>query len=140
VRWYETQDAKLVIEDLDQDALLLLWIAKKFKLDLRILLFLYNEYGKNIWFFFHMMAGLTVKFPALERLLKMVKDVQKVISGGTVDSAVGKFAKQLLSRQKVELDLRDRTWFKLGVLGLYEEEEVLDDREDFVKEVKRETD
>jgi hypothetical protein len=135
VRWYETQDGKLVIEDLDQDAVLLLWVSEKFRIDLRILLFLFEKYGKDLWFFFYMFAGLKVRFPALEGFLKLIKDVQGVMSGRFVNSAAGRFAKEVLSKGRVELDLFDRKRFPLGRLGLYEER---DDREDFVEEVKGE--
>jgi hypothetical protein len=125
------------MEDLDQDAVLLLWISEKFHIDLRILLFLFEKYGKDLWFFFYMFAGIKVRFPALERFLKLIKDVQGVISGRFVNSAAGRFAEEVLSKGRVELDLFDRRRFPLGWLGLYEEGR--DDREDFIEEVKRET-
>jgi len=133
MKWYETEGGKLVVEELDQDALLLLWVAEKFRVDLRVLLFLFDKYGKDLWFFFYMFAGLTVKFPGLERFLRAVKDVQKAIVGEKVDSAAGRFAEKIFSEGRVELDLSDRSKFPLGWLGLYEEE-VRDDREDFVEE------
>jgi hypothetical protein len=136
VRWYETQDGRLVIEDLDQDAVLLLWVSERFRVDLRILLFLFEKYGKDLWFFFYMFAGLEVRFPDLGRFLKVVKDVQGVMSGRFVNSAAGKFAKEVLSKGRVELNLLDKRRFPLGWLGLYEEGR--DDREGFVEEVKRE--
>jgi hypothetical protein len=122
VRWYETEGDKLVIENIDQDAVLLLWIAERFKIDLRVLLFLFDKYGKDLWFFFYLFAGLTVKFPSLERFLRIVKDVQKVFCGIKVDSVVGRFAEEVVEKGKVEFDLTDKNRFPLGVLGLYEEE------------------
>jgi hypothetical protein len=121
VRWYETESLKLVIEDIDQDALLLLYIAEKLKADLRILLFLYDKYGKDLWFFFYMFAGVVVKFPSVERFLKVIRDIQAVVSGKDVGSAVGKFSKEVVERGRVELDLRDRRAFPLGVLGIYDQ-------------------
>jgi hypothetical protein len=123
MKWYETEEGKLVIEDIDQDAVLLLWIAERFKIDLRILLFLFDKYGKDLWFFFYLFAGLTVKFPRLEKFLRMVKDVQAVFSGGRVDSAVGRFAERVVSEGRLEFDLNDRKRFPLGRLGLYDEGE-----------------
>jgi hypothetical protein len=122
VRWYETESLKLVIEDIDQDALLLLYVAEKLKADLRILLFLYDKYEKDLWFFFYMFAGVVVKFPSVERFLKVIKDIQAVVSGKDVSSAVGKFSKEVVERGRVELDLRDRRVFPLGVLGVYDQD------------------
>jgi len=122
VRWYETESLKLVIEDIDQDALLLLYVAEKLKADLRILLFLYDKYGKDLWFFFYMFAGVVVKFPSVEKFLKVIRDIQAVVSGKDVCSAVGKFSKEVVGRGRVELDLRDRKVFPLGVLGVYDQE------------------
>jgi hypothetical protein len=123
MRWYETEEGKLVIEGVDQDVVLLLWVAERFKVDLRVLLFLFDKYGKDLWFFFYLFAGLTVKFPRLERFLKAVKDVQAVLSGVKVDSAVGRFAEEVVRRGRLEFDLNDRRRFPLGVLGLYDVEE-----------------
>jgi hypothetical protein len=123
MRWYETEEGKLVIEDIDQDAVLLLWVAERFKVDLRVLLFLFDKYGKDLWFFFYLFAGLEVKFPRVEKFLRMVKDVQVVLSGGRVDSAVGRFAERVVSEGRLEFDLSDRKRFPLGRLGLYDEEE-----------------
>jgi len=120
VKWYETESLKLVIEDIDQDAVLLLYLAEKLKADLRILLFLYDKYGKDIWFFFYMLAGVVVKFPSVERFLKIIRDIQIVVSGGEVSSSVGKFAKEIVEKGQVELDLRDKRMFPLGLLGVYE--------------------
>jgi hypothetical protein len=64
-------------------------------------------------------AGLTVKFPRVERFLKVVKDVQAIISGEKVDSAVGRFTERVLSGGRLEFDLDDRIRFPLGRLGLY---------------------
>lgn len=122
MRWYETESLKLVIEDIDQDALLLLYVAEKLKADLRILLFLYDKYEKDLWFFFYMFAGVVVKFPSVERFLKVIKDIQAVVSGKDVSSAVGKFSKEVVERGRVELDLRDRRVFPLGVLGVYDQD------------------
>jgi hypothetical protein len=141
VRWYETEGDKLVVEDIDQDAVLLLWVAERFKVDLRVLLFLFDRYGKDLWFFFYLFAGLTVKFPSLERFLRMVKDVQRVFSGIKVDSAVGKFAEKVIEEGSVEFDLNDRERFPLGRLGLYEysEEEVEENGgENFIEKNERE--
>jgi hypothetical protein len=121
MRWYETEEGKLVIEDIDQDAVLLLWVAERFKVDLRILLFLFDKYGKDLWFFFYLFAGLTVRFPGVERFLRMVKDVQAVVSGEKVDSAFGRFAERVVSDGRLEFDLSDRKRFPLGMLGLYDE-------------------
>jgi hypothetical protein len=123
MRWYETKDEKLVIEGVDQDVVLLLWVAEKFKVDLRVLLFLFDKYGKDLWFFFYLFAGLTVKFPRIERFLRTVKDVQAVISGIKVESAVGKFAEEVVKKGRLEFDLNDKKRFPLGVLGLYDEED-----------------
>jgi hypothetical protein len=136
MRWYE-EGNKLVIEDVDQDAVLLLWVARKYNIDLRVLLFLFDKYGKDLWFFFYLFAGLVVRFPKVERFLKMVKDVQTVFAGGNVNSSIGKFASELMSVGKVELDLGDRRWFLFGRLGLYEEVE-RNGGEDFVEEGERE--
>jgi hypothetical protein len=122
MRWYETEDGKLVIEGMDQDVVLVLWVAERFKVDLRILLFLFDKYGKDLWFFFYLFAGLTVKFPSIEKFLKMVKDVQAVVSGENVSSAVGKFAMEVLAKGRLEFDLNDRKRFPLGRLGLYDED------------------
>jgi hypothetical protein len=122
MRWYETEEGKLVIEDIDQDAVLLLWVAERFKVDLRVLLFLFDKYGKDLWFFFYLFAGLVVKFPKVEKFLRMVKDVQVVLSGGKVDSAIGRFAERVVSEGRLEFDLSDRERFPLGRLGLYDEE------------------
>ena len=122
MRWYETEEGKLVIEDIDQDAVLLLWVAERFKVDLRVLLFLFDKYGKDLWFFFYLFAGLVVKFPRVEKFLRMVKDVQEVFSGRKVDSAIGKFAERVVSEGRLEFDLSDRERFPLGRLGLYDEE------------------
>ncbi|MCS7366476.1 MAG: hypothetical protein NDF52_01155 [archaeon YNP-WB-062] len=140
MRWYETEGGKLVIEDIDQDAVLLLWVAEKFKIDLRVLLFLFDKYGKDLWFFFYLFAGLVVKFPSLERFLRAVKDVQKVFSGMKIDSAVGKFAEKVIERGSVEFDLNDRERFPLGRLGLYESEgeEMENGGENFIEKDERE--
>ena len=124
MRWYETEDLKLVIEGIDQDAVLLLWITEKYKIDLRILLFLYDKYGKDLWFFFYMFAGISVNFPSVERFLKMIKDVQDVFSGKRVESVVGRYAMKLIGKGKVVLDLRDRQRFPFGVMGLIESREI----------------
>jgi hypothetical protein len=124
MKWYETEGGKLVIEDIDQDAVLLLWVAERFKVDLRILLFLFDKYGKDLWFFFFLLAGLSVTFPRVEKFLKAVKDVQAVFSEMKVESAVGRFAEKVISQGRVVLDLNDRKRFPLGVLGLYEGKEV----------------
>jgi formiminotetrahydrofolate cyclodeaminase len=101
MRWYE-EGNKLVIEDIDQDAVLLLWVAQKYNIDLRILLFLFDKYGKDLWFFFYLFAGLVVKFPRVEKFLQMVKDVQAAFAGGSVRSSIGKFASELISLGRVE--------------------------------------
>jgi len=126
MRWYETEEGRLVIEGVDQDVVLLLWVAERFKVDLRVLLFLFDKYGKDLWFFFYLFAGLTVKFPRVEKFLRLVKDVQAVISGVKVDSAVGKFAEKVVKESKLEFDLNDKVRFPLGVLGLYD----FEDKED----------
>jgi len=140
MRWYETEGDKLVVEDIDQDAVLLLWVAERFKVDLRVLLFLFDRYGKDLWFFFYLFAGLTVKFPSLEKFLKAVKDVQRVFNGMKVDSAIGKFTEKVMAEGRVKFDLNNRERFVLGRLGLYEGEsegkEVADGREDFIKKVE----
>jgi len=139
--WYETEGDKLVVGDIDQDAVLLLWVAERFRIDLRVLLFLFDKYGKDLWFFFYLFAGLTVKFPSLERFLRAVKDVQRVLSGMKVDSAVGKFAEKIVAEGRVEFDLNDRERFPLGRLGLYEsEEEEVEENggENFVEKNERE--
>jgi hypothetical protein len=124
MKWYETEEGKLVISDIDQDAILLLWIAEKYNIDLRILLFLFDKYGKDLWFFFYLFAGLVVKFPSLEKFLKAVKDVQSVLSGLKVDSAIGKFAARIVNQKMIELDLNDRSKFSLGRIGLYVSEDM----------------
>jgi hypothetical protein len=120
MKWYEEEGGKLVVEDIDQDGVLLLWLAEKFRIDLRVLLFLFDQYGKDLWFFFYLFAGMTVRFPSIERLLKAIKDVQSVLSGVKVDSAVGKFAEKVVKEGKLEFDLNDRNRFPLGAFGLYE--------------------
>jgi hypothetical protein len=68
-----------------------------------------------------MFAGVVVKFPSVERFLKVIRDIQAVVSGRDVCSAVGKFSKEVVERGRVELDLRDRKVFPLGVLGVYDQ-------------------
>jgi hypothetical protein len=130
MRWYETEEGKLVIEGVDQDVVLLLWVAERFKVDLRVLLFLFDRYGKDLWFFFYLFAGLTVKFPRVARFLKAVKDIQAVLSGVKVDSAVGRFAEEVVKQGRLEFNLNDRRRFPLGVLGLYDAEEDKEEGED----------
>jgi len=138
MRWYE-EGNKLVIEDIDQDAVLLLWMAQRYNIDLRVLLFLFDKYGKDLWFFFYLFAGLVVKFPRIEKFLTMVKDVQSVFAGDSVRSSIGKFASELILLDRVELDLNDRKRFPLGVLGLYEGKEVEGDGgEGIIEEDERE--
>jgi hypothetical protein len=96
----------------------MLWFAKKYKIDLRILLFLYEKYGKDLWFFFYLFAGMQVNFPSISKLLRIIKDVQDAFSGNKVNSMVGKFANELAENETLVISFSDREWFPFGNLGM----------------------
>jgi len=118
IYWRETDDGKLEIDIANQDVVTMLWFAKKYKIDLRILLFLYEKYGKDLWFFFYLFAGMQVNFPSLSKLLRIIKDVQDAFSGNKVNSMVGKFANELVENETLVISFSDREWFPFGNLGM----------------------
>lgn len=120
--WRETEDGKVEV-DVCFDTLVLLWLSYRFKLDLRILLFLYQKYGLDVLFFFYLFAGKEVKFPSLNALLKTVKSVQEFLESGKGRGVVYEFLKKLevSGDGKVEISLDNERFFPLGRLGLMEE-------------------
>jgi hypothetical protein len=118
IYWRETDDGKLEIDIANQDVVTMLWFAKKYKIDLRILLFLYEKYGKDLWFFFYLFAGMQVNFPSISKLLRIIKDVQDAFSGNKVNSMVGKFANELAENETLVISFSDREWFPFGNLGM----------------------
>jgi len=118
VVWYEREDGRLVIEEIDQDALLMLWLTERYKIDLRLLLFLYDKYGKDMWFFFYLFADMRIKFPSLRRLLTVIKEIQRVLRNEPPLSPAGILARNVLENGVIELDLRDKKRFPFGSLGV----------------------
>ncbi len=122
--WREREDGMLEME-VCFDSLLLLWLSYRFRIDLRVLLFLYQKFGVEVLFFFYLFAGRRVKFPSVQALLNTVKSLQKYLAEG--ESAIGvvcDFLRKLGvgKGDKLVLDLDDRRFFVFGRDGIYENE------------------
>lgn len=58
--------------DVNEDTTTLIYLADVYKIDLAALLFLYEKYGKDTFFFFYLFSGKTVAFPKASKLQRIV--------------------------------------------------------------------
>ncbi len=121
------KDGKIIIEDANRDVLLLVTIAKIMKIDLRILLYLYDKYKEDVMFVFFMFSGMTVKFPSFKKLYKIIKSIDELLKGNKAVEWVHKDKikeelQQIRTTGKLEIDLNDESVFCLGRKGIIEED------------------
>lgn len=123
--YVEVQDKVLL--KCKRDMLILAVLCRIMRLDLRVLLFLYEKYKEDIYFWFFMLSGMMVKFPSLSRLLKVFQVVDDWIKSGVLDeSRTSFYLKELLDMRQgdyFQIDLFDRRYFRFGREGLIDFED-----------------
>lgn len=108
----------------NREMLLLLMLARMMKLDLKVLLYLWEKYREDVFFWFFMFAGMNVKFLTFEQLLRMIKTVDKWLDEGKVDDTrAGKCLNDIVEGVDKEgewfvISALDREWFLFGKEGL----------------------
>lgn len=58
--------------DLNQDTAALIYLASTYSMDLPSLLFLYEKYGRDTFYFFYLLAGKNFVFPKTSKLLRII--------------------------------------------------------------------
>lgn len=107
----------------NRSVLILVVLALLMKIDLRILLYLYEKYREDVFFMFFMFMEMKVQFPSVKRLMKVIDVVDKYLSTGKVEaSKVGEYLGRILEYRegvdKIVLSLDDEQFFKLGRFGV----------------------
>lgn len=124
--YVEVQDKVLL--RCKRDILILAILCRMMKLDLRVLLFLYEKYKEDVYFWFFMLSGMMVKFPSLSRLLKVFQVVDDWLKDAVLDdSRTSFYLKELLEMkcgEHLQIDLFDKRYFRFGREGLIDFEEV----------------
>lgn len=128
------RDGFVWIYTVNRDILLLLAISLLFKFDLSLLLYLYEKYDKDLWFFFFMLSGRRLVFPSVGLLYKLFKYVDKLYEslitsdGSNLDVSVKTSSKrlqyfttvlqELLQNGVIAVRLGDSRFFNVGLRGL----------------------
>ncbi len=120
-------DNKIVIEDANRDIVELILLARNMKLDFRVLIYLYEKYGIDIFFVFFMFSGLDIKFPSFGKLTTMIKNIDLMLHGKKTDwkykNKIEKEVEQLRTTKVIELDIRDQTLFPFGIKGIIDDDD-----------------
>lgn len=123
--YVEVQDKVLL--KCKRDMLILAILCRVMKLDLRVLLFLYEKYKEDVYFWFFMLSGMMVKFPSLSRLLKVFQVVDDWLKEGSLDeSRTSFYLKELLDMkcgEHLQISLSDKRYFRFGREGLIDFED-----------------
>lgn len=126
------EDGYLVIKQINRDVMLLLMFSALLKLDLRVLLYLYEKYGEDLWFFFFMLGGKKLSFPKHSVMYKVFKFVDFVLGGKKIGAKTLMKSKKLLDVYKkifgvfsaggeVRIHLSDPLFFGLELSGDFED-------------------
>jgi len=107
---------------INRDIATLILLSLKYKIDLRILIYLYEKFREDVFFFFFLLAGQSVRFPTHRKLLRIVEAADEVVLGKSELGLYSKFLKNVLSvynydGEKIEVPLNDRKLFCLGIYG-----------------------
>jgi len=120
--------SELVIKGAGRDELLLVFLARVMKVDFRVLLYLWERYREDLFFFFFLFSGMKVRFPGFRKFYVALKNIDRLLQGGEVKGwrylrMVENEVKQVRERGELRLDMRDRTLFRFrGVEDVDEEE------------------
>lgn len=118
---------KVIIDGVNRDLLVLILLAKIMKLDLRVLLYLYEKFGVDVFFVFFMFAGLQINFPSFTKFYSIIRNIEKMMDGEEVQwkyaERISKEIDQARSLGRVELDFNDRELFPFGREGIIGENE-----------------
>ena len=77
----EKGEGVIEIEGDVREVSLLLVLSILYRMNLRILLFLYEKFGIDVFYIFYMFAGKEVRFPSESRLFRIVKKLDEVMEG-----------------------------------------------------------
>ncbi|MEM1672917.1 MAG: hypothetical protein QXT86_12785 [Archaeoglobaceae archaeon] len=118
---YESE-GKLYLK-FNRSVLILVVLALLMKIDLRILLYLYEKYKEDVFFMFFMFMEMKVQFPSAKRLMKVIDVVDEYLSTGKVEAGkVGRCLSKVLEYRegvnKIVLSLDDERFFRLGRFGV----------------------
>jgi len=65
--------------DVSGDTVPLIYLGEVYRIDLPYLLFLYEKYGKDLFFFFYLFSGKQISFPKATRFIKIMEFSQDVM-------------------------------------------------------------
>jgi hypothetical protein len=106
----------------NRDVAVLLLLSLRYRIDFRILLYLYEKFREDVFFFFFLLAGREVRFPTHQKLLRLISSASDVISDQSSDDFNSLFLSKVLSDygydgETIKIPLSDRKLFCLGVYG-----------------------
>jgi hypothetical protein len=107
---------------INRDVAVLLLLSLRYKIDFRILLYLYEKFREDVFFFFFLLAGREIRFPTHQKLLKLIGSVSDTISGRSSDDFNSLFLSGVLDDYEydgktIKIPLSDRRLFCLGIYG-----------------------
>jgi hypothetical protein len=106
----------------NRDVAVLLLLSLRYRIDFRILLYLYEKFREDVFFFFFLLAGREVRFPTHQKLLRLISSASDVISDPSSNDFNSLFLSKVLSDygydgETIKIPLSDRKLFCLGVYG-----------------------
>lgn len=119
---------ELIIGSAGRNELLLVFLAKVMKVDFRVLLYLWERYREDLFFFFFLFSGMKVKFPSFRKFYIALKNIDKLLQGKEVKGwrylrMIEKEVEQVKEKGELRLDMRDRSLFRFRGIEDVDEEE-----------------
>lgn len=93
--------------ELNKHTIALYYISKTYSIDLKILLFLYEKYGADVFYFFYLFSGKKIAVFSESRMnnvFKFCDNALNIIKYNTLEIRLSERDKSILEELKIDLD------------------------------------